>query len=114
MKTQNVRKLAVGLLVMIGAVAAAPISQADTGATPAGYERVNVAFAYDRQAPAEKVYSDLQQTARNACGDKTVRPLALRRISEKCVAEMVGSGVAQFGRADIAELHKGRITVANR
>jgi hypothetical protein len=114
MKTQNAKKLAVGILVALGAFAAAPASHADNGAAPAGYAPLAVPFSYDRQAPAEKVYSDLQRTAHNACADKSSHMLALRLINKKCVAEMVDSGVSQFGRADIAELHKGRITVANR
>jgi UrcA family protein len=113
MKTLT-KTLAVGLVAMIGAFVAAPASQAETGAAPAGYKRVSVAFSYNPSAPAAKVYSDLQRKARKACTDNGVRPLALHRVSEECVAEMVESGVAQFGRADIAELHKGRITVASR
>lgn len=112
MKTSNLKKLAVGLVVMIGAFTVAPVSQAET--LRAGAARISVAFSYDPNAAAERIYSDLHRVARNACKHNGDRLMVMRLGDKKCVAEMIDSGVAQFGRADIAELHKGRIAVANR
>jgi UrcA family protein len=114
MKTSNVKQIAIGLLVAIGALSAAPISQAQTGEAPAGFERVSVNFAHDGSAPAATVYRDLQRTARKACGHTGDRLVVMRQWHKQCVNEMVESGISQFGRADIAELHKGRVTVASR
>lgn len=110
MKTSNTKMLAVGFLVLIGATTAAPLSQAET----VGTKRVSTAFAYDPAAPAEKIYSDLQATAHKTCKHGSSPLLVLRKYEKQCAAEMVDSGVAQFGRADVGQLHKGRITVANR
>src|SRR5262245_55727619 len=120
MTTLNTKKLAVALLVMAGAfIAAAPASQADEpeavayGPAPSG-NVIKARFTYDRDAPAEKIYSDLKVTARDACRASGVRSIVIRKLEQRCIKQMLDSGVAQFGRADIAQLHQGRIAVANR
>lgn len=114
MKKSNAKSLAVGLLVLVGALTIAPASQAQTCEAPAGYARVSVELAHDSRAPAAKVYRDLQRLADNACEHVGDRLLVMRQADRECVAEMIKSGVAQLGRADVAELHKGRVAVASR
>lgn len=114
MNASNAKQVAVALLVMIGAVSLAPGSQAQTFTPRAGYSQVSIEFAYNTKAPAAKIYRDLHKAARDACNHKGDRLLVMRQADRACVAEMVESGVSQLGRADIAELHQGRITVASR
>jgi hypothetical protein len=123
MKTLNTKKLAVALLVMAGAFTLAPAGQAETSegkaaatygpSTVAGHH-VSVRFEYDPTADAQAIYTKLQSAARDACRYNGVKTIVMRRFEERCERTMVNSGVSQFGRADIAQLHQGRIAVANR
>ena len=119
MTTPNTKRLAVALLVMAGAFGVAPASRAEhkhggaISPVQAG-STVRVAFAYDRTASAQKIYGDLRTTAKAACRYDGARPIKIRMLEQRCVRQMVESGVAQFDRSDIAQLHKGRIAVASR
>ena len=123
MTTLNTKKLAVALLVMAGAFIVAPASQAQTsegkaavsyGPSTTSGSRVALRFAYNHNADAQTIYGSLQTAAKDACRYDGVRTLVIRKFEQRCVKDMVNSGVAQFGRADIAQLHQGRIAVANR
>lgn len=119
MTTPNTKRLAVALLVMAGAFGIAPAGRAEHGrgsaTSPAqASNTVKVAFAYDRTAPAREIYSDLNATAKAACRHDGARTIRIRMLEQRCVRQMVASGVAQLGRSDIAQLHKGRIAVASR
>ena len=119
MTTPNTKRLAVALIAMAGAFGIIPASQAEHrhGSAISSVQignTVRVAFAYDRAASAQKIYSDLQTTAGVACTYDGVRTKVIRMLEQRCVRQMVASGVAQFDRSDVAQLHKGRIAVANR
>ncbi len=119
MTTPNTKRLAVALLVMAGTFVVAPASRAEHKPDRAissvqASNIVKVAFAYDPTASAQKIYSDLQAAAGVACKYEDARTIRIRMLEQRCVRQMVASGVAQFDRSDIAQLHKGRIAVANR
>lgn len=73
-----------------------------------------VRFVYNAKAPAAEIYSDLRQTAQKACDKLYLRSVMKRFANRACEREVVREGVALLGRADIAMLHKGPITVAAR
>jgi hypothetical protein len=119
MTAPNTKRLAVALLVMVGAFSLAPTSQAEPkhGAaisSAQGSSIVAVAFSYDRTAPALEIYSDLRRTADAACTSHGIRSIVIRRLEQRCARTMIESGIAQLDRSDIAQLHRGRIAVANR
>lgn len=101
--TTNLRLYAapVALLLMATGLAA-PRASAD----PARASSVSVArFTYDRSAPAEQVYAELQQAAERLCQEPGPRPLFLRKHERACVASAVQDTVSRIGRIDIADLH---------
>lgn len=88
-------------------------------AAPAGAladtAKFEIAFQYHDRAPAEKIYADLERTARFACLHAGVRDLTVRKAEKACVAEVVEDGVSKLNRSDIAQLHTGRLaTMASR
>jgi len=104
---------------MAGAFGVAPASQAEPRHAAAissaqGSGAVRVAFSYDRTASAQEIYSDLQKTAGAACAYEGVRTKVIRRLEQRCARKMIESGIVQLDRSDIAQLHRGRIAVANR
>jgi UrcA family protein len=92
----------VALLIMAGGLAA-PTASAETA--PYGYQTVSAPFYYDADAPAAQIYAKLHRLANRMCAPKSPSPLALRRVDQDCVAQVVKDGVSRIGRTDIAELH---------
>ena len=125
MKTSNrlsPNKLStVALLVIAGAFLVPHTASAEPGARASHltgqYREMRVSFAYYRTDPATEIYSDFQRTAKRACSEDSLRPLALRRIEAVCTAQLMDKVVEKLGRADVAAVHQGReaqVTVASR
>lgn len=101
--TTNLRLYAapVALLLMATGLAI-PRASADPANQP---NATSARFTYDRAAPAEQVYAQLQLTAERICREPGRRPLFLRKHERDCVASAVQDAIGRIGRVDIATLH---------
>lgn len=91
----------VALLIMAGGLAT-PTATAGPDAT---LQTVQTTFVYDRKAPAAQVYARLKHAAHQLCRTPGPRPIELRKEEDACIDSVMKDGVAQIGRADIAQLH---------
>ena len=98
----------VALLVIAGAFLAPQPVSAETR-TSAGAQQIRVEFKYKKAAPADRIYSDFKRTAHMACKDDFPSPISLRKMQQECTADLVDAAVAKLGRADVAQLHHGRL-----
>jgi hypothetical protein len=91
----------VALLLMAGALATPTAS-----ARPApNAVQVEARFAYDRAAPAEKVYADLSRVVDRMCRVPGPHAMIVRKVDKTCVETGMRDGLTKIGRADIAQLH---------
>jgi UrcA family protein len=110
MKTSN--KTALVALLMFSSLGL--LTSPTASAYPAQTQVMTVAFSYNTTAPAEVTYERFQATAARACKEKGPRPLSLRNYERRCQAELMDAVVAKVGRADIAQIHSGKLMIASR
>ncbi|MDP3738628.1 MAG: hypothetical protein Q8R02_14630, partial [Hyphomonadaceae bacterium] len=83
-------------------------------AAPAAFaerqSEVRVAFTYNTADTAERIYADLERTARDACDFKGSNSLQIRKLERACAKGMIDQGVTKLQRADVAALHNGGFT----
>jgi UrcA family protein len=103
MNTPYTRKLAIGLLVIASAWTVTPGAQAQT--LSATDRTVTISYTFNAHSTPEKIYTDLERVARNACERFGVRPLKMRQLEAECTEALVSSAVQQIDRPDIAQLH---------
>jgi UrcA family protein len=103
MNTLYTRKLAVALLVISGALTVIPGVQAQT--LSATERAVTISYTFNSQSTPEKIYTDLERVARNACEQSGVRTLKMRQLEAECTGGLVSSAVQQIDRPDIAQIH---------
>jgi UrcA family protein len=104
MKTLNSLKIyaaPVALLLMAGGLAAPSASARPAASVIA----VEARFAFDRTAPAEKIYADLSRVVDRMCRTPGPHALIVRKSDQSCVQGAMRDGLAKIGRADLAQLH---------
>jgi len=103
MNTLHTKKLAVALLVIAGAWTVTPVAQAET--LSATERAVTISYTFNSHSAPEKIYTDLERVARNACEQSGVRSLKMRLLEHECTGALVSSAVQKIGRPDIAQIH---------
>ena len=103
MNTPYTKKLAVTLLVIASAWAVTPAAHAET--LSATERAVTISYTFNSHSTPEKIYTDLERVARNACDQPGVRSLKMRQLEAECTGALVSSAVQQIDRPDIAQLH---------
>ncbi len=90
---------------LAGAVLVAVALTAHPAAAQTVSETVKIAFTYHPEDSAEKIYSHLQSTAREACTVHGSRSLRLDLYERACTRELLDRAVSGIGRADLAQLN---------
>ncbi len=95
-------------LIVASAMFAAPVAFAE----PAN-QSVDARFVYNPDAPATKIYADLNRTAKRACELPGTRSIHMQKHERVCMQEMVQDGVNKLGRSDVAAVHNGYYATAS-
>ncbi len=90
-------------MLLASALLAGPTAQAEPSA-----RTFEVRFSYNHDDGADRIYANLQRTARKACNNIGMRSLRMHQQARVCAAGVVENGVNAIGRTDLAALHYGR------
>jgi hypothetical protein len=82
-------------------LAASVPASADTLARP-----FEATLAYDRAAPAEAAYADLERQARKACAVPGKRALREQKAAAECAADLLERAIARIANTELARLHE--------
>lgn len=96
----NTQKLIPALILIAATAFVAPSASAERHS-----RTVQVAFSYDRTAPAEVIYKRLNRTAERAC--HTPGPIAFKtpRAIRTCKASLLNAVIDKIQRVDVAAVH---------
>jgi UrcA family protein len=96
-KKMNRLTLAAAALLFTTVPLAAPSAQAITAV-----KTITVAMTYDRDAPADRIYSSLRRQARLACAPGVPAHQVLNWSERRCVTQLVSKAVVKIDRPALA------------
>ncbi len=89
-------------LLMLSAGIAAPGATAEPAP---GQQVVHARFVYKPGAAAAQIYADFRATAERACRVPGPRPASLRKLDERCAANLLQQVLQRVNRTDLAAIH---------